>query len=294
MIEQFSGEGGFAELTKTSWKEMLEAQDQYAIKTQELETTSGQTYKVIADGLDKAITLSKDFITNNDDLIAKYDVELDKVWKVYDAVKALREEFDSQAAAANKAAEAAYNYYKKELELQQAQAKAAEATRNKTVNPTTDAKGVTAYNNKNGATGGGGNSNGGGSSGGGGGGGITTKPTTTLTKATYTIMYYAKTNSGGNACVKNVKATEGSTHQVNYIPSSVSGYRFTGYFKNSSGKQLRNGDSFKVTKNETLTAQYEQIASMKPNAGLVGIAAGAVGAALGALLPFASGGYTGS
>ena len=294
MIEQFSGEGGFAELTKDSWKEMLTAQQEYANETKELETVSGQTYTTIADGLDKAIGLAKEFIERNDDLIKKYDVELDKVWDVYDQIIKLREEYEAQAKAAEEAAKKSYNYYQQELKLQQQLYANAELLRNKSVDPTTESKDAKTYNNKNGATGGGGNSNGGGSSGGGGGGGITTKPTTTLTKATYTIMYYAKTNSGGNACVKNVKATEGSTHQVNYIPSSVSGYRFTGYFKNSSGKQLRNGDSFKVTKNETLTAQYEQIASMKPNAGLVGIAAGAVGAALGALLPFASGGYTGS
>ena len=294
MIEQFSGEGGFAELTKDSWKEMLTAQQEYANETKELETVSGQTYTTIADGLDKAIGLAKEFIERNDDLIKKYDVELDKVWDVYDQIIKLREEYEAQAKAAEEAAKKSYNYYQQELKLQQQLYTNAELLRNKSVDPTTESKDAKTYNNKNGATGGGGNSNGGGSSGGGGGGGITTKPTTTSTKATYTIMYYAKTNSGGNACVKNVKATEGSTHQVNYIPSSVSGYRFTGYFKNSSGKQLRNGDSFKVTKNETLTAQYEQIASMKPNAGLVGIAAGAVGAALGALLPFASGGYTGS
>lgn len=294
MIEQFSGEGGFAELTKDSWKEMLTAQQEYANETKELETVSGQTYTTIADGLDKAIGLAKEFIERNDDLIKKYDVELDKVWDVYDQIIKLREEYEAQAKAAEEAAKKSYNYYQQELKLQQQLYANAELLRNKSVDPTTESKDAKTYNNKNGATGGGGNSNGGGSSGGGGGGGITTKPTTTSTKATYTIMYYAKTNSGGNACVKNVKATEGSTHQVNYIPSSVSGYRFTGYFKNSSGKQLRNGDSFKVTKNETLTAQYEQIASMKPNAGLVGIAAGAVGAAIGALLPFASGGYTGS
>ena len=286
MILAFSGENGFAELTKKSWKEMLDAQDAYTIKTQELEVASGQTYQTIAKGEDEAIKLAKTLIGDNDTLITKYDEELEKVWDVYRAIQKLRDEYKAQADAASQATKEAYEYYKQELEMQAAVAKAAEETRNKTVTPTTQAKSVTTYNGGAAASSSGGGSGGSGGSSGGSGGGTTSSGksggtgsnTGNTIKATITFIY---NDGSGRVDYKTVPLGTALT----FPTPSRSGYTFQGWKSNVYGDVVK---SRVITKNETLTAQWKQ------NSGLWGIASAALGAVTGGLTGYATGGYTGS
>ena len=119
MIEMITGEGGFAAVTQSAWKNMVAAEKEYTQDITNLEDVSQQTFDAITQGQDENIARSQELIKQNDELIDAYGKELQAVKEIYDQVKALRDMFKETEQAAIATAEAAYKALHQEQEQAQ-------------------------------------------------------------------------------------------------------------------------------------------------------------------------------
>ena len=316
MVQSFSGEnkdntGGFAGAVYDGWVKMKDAEEQYDKDIVALEKSSGITLETVKKGTDEAIVKTEKLVEDNQKLIDEYGKELTAVDNCYKKVLNLIEAHKKEAEAAKKAAEEAYNYYSKELEMQQKAYEASEKLRTSQnaaaeasakAAATTTAK-ATASSSSSSSSSSGKSSSGGSSSSGSGG---KTSGGGTKAKTTYTITL--DYNYDGKKETK--KVTEGSSVTLPY--ASRSGYQFNGWGVPSLGMTVGRTSSYTYTpkKSETVTANWSKKSVLSSVAEAVTKGASAVLSAVGGssnsyqsplrtttqtlgLKAYATGGYTG-
>jgi Mg2+ and Co2+ transporter CorA len=223
MGDVFYGDAGFAEQTKDAWQEIKDATKGYDDDLKDLEEAAGETFEAISEGEDVSVEKARELINENQGIIDKYGDELHKVQECYDTVNKLIKAHTEEMEVAKKAAEEAYNYYSKELEMQQKAYEASEKLRTSqnaaaeasakaaaSIKTTTTTSSSSSSSSKSSSSG---NSNSGGKS---------PSSTTKTAKTTYTITL--DYNYDGKKETK--KVTEGSSVTLPY--ASRSGYQFNG------------------------------------------------------------------
>ena len=107
MMDQFTKEGGFGEVCKDAFAQLEQAAKDYNTKLQEIQTIGKISFDTIKNGVDKTIDSMKNLITENQNLIDKYDLELDAIAKVIASLDSLILKYNKAYEAAKKTVEEA-------------------------------------------------------------------------------------------------------------------------------------------------------------------------------------------
>ena len=110
MIDSFIAEGGFLPSCQGAFNQLDEATKTYQDSLKDLEKTAGINFSNIRLGIDESIAHTQAFIEKNEDLIAEYDKELDRIEEIYTEIKKLIKKYEESEKAAKKAAKAAYEF----------------------------------------------------------------------------------------------------------------------------------------------------------------------------------------
>ena len=109
MSETVNGEGGLLPLTQDSVQELKDLTIQYQSDIEQLESAAGVSFSSIAAGIDQDVVKTKELISENSNLIDKYGQEIDEIAKLNNQLDILMRKYSSVQAAAEQAAQAAYN-----------------------------------------------------------------------------------------------------------------------------------------------------------------------------------------
>lgn len=112
MVDTFAGEGGFIPTCSEAMEELEDATAEYEKELDQLEKAAGVDFDDISDGIDQTIKETQRLLEKNDDLISKYEEEMDSIGNLMDDLDALIEKYEDARIAAEEATEAAYNYWR--------------------------------------------------------------------------------------------------------------------------------------------------------------------------------------
>lgn len=121
MADVFAGEGGFVPVCQESMENLDTVTKDYQTDLKELQESAGQDFGSIKDGIDETINKTQELITNNDDLIRKYQEELSAIGAVIQELQTLVQQYKAAKEEAIAATEAAYKYWQ-EIQRQNAAA----------------------------------------------------------------------------------------------------------------------------------------------------------------------------
>lgn len=154
MADVFAGEGGFVPVCQKSMEDLDTVTKNYQTDLKELQESAGQDFGSIRNGIDETITKTQELITNNDDLIRKYQEELSAIGAVIQELQTLVQQYKAAKEEAIAATEAAYKYWQ-EIQRQNAAA----ANKNVSNGGGTNANSSNGNNSGNGNKGGSGRGN---------------------------------------------------------------------------------------------------------------------------------------
>ena len=106
MMESFAGEGGLIPACSEAFGELTEITNQYAADLGVLEATAGYNLGNIAGYTTEVITEMTTVLSNNEELIAKYEEQHRQLELIRDTVTGLMGDYETLAANANAAADA--------------------------------------------------------------------------------------------------------------------------------------------------------------------------------------------
>lgn len=112
MVDTFAGEGGFIPTCSEAMGELDDATEEYEKELDQLEKAAGVNFDNISDGIDKTIRETQKLLEENDDLIDKYEEEMDSIGNLMDDLDSLIEKYEDARIAAEEATEAAYTYWR--------------------------------------------------------------------------------------------------------------------------------------------------------------------------------------
>lgn len=158
MTDKFAGEGGFISSCEEAFQKLDQATKDYQDSLGDLESSAGINFDTIADGYDKNIQLAQDLLYANEDLINKYNEQINAIQSVIAQVDQLIARYTQAKNEATAATEAAYKYW------QQENAKAAEEAAKNAVGSNTGFSNGSNGESGNGSNGGNGNAGSGASS----------------------------------------------------------------------------------------------------------------------------------
>ena len=112
MADVFAGEGGFVPTVQEAMDKLDDTTNEYQNDLTELQNAADQDFGSIKDGIDDTISKTQELITNNSDLISKYQEELNAIGAVISQLQALVSQYELAKNAAIAATEAAYGYWR--------------------------------------------------------------------------------------------------------------------------------------------------------------------------------------
>ena len=112
MADVFAGEGGFVPTVQEAMDKLDDTTNEYQNDLNELQNTADQDFGSIKNGIDDTISKTQELITNNSDLISKYQEELNAIGAVISQLQALVSQYELAKNAAIAATEAAYGYWR--------------------------------------------------------------------------------------------------------------------------------------------------------------------------------------
>lgn len=129
MIEKFSGEGGFEEITVGSMEALSEATQNYKTDLEDIETASGTSFDAIEDGLDKNIPKTQQLVQDNQDLNDEFVDQIENIKELNRQLDIQIAKYTALKTAAEQATKAGRDYYLQQKQ-QEADAAAAEKSGN--------------------------------------------------------------------------------------------------------------------------------------------------------------------
>ena len=229
MTDKFAGEGGFISSCEEAFQKLDQTTKDYQDSLSDLESSAGINFDTIADGYDKNIQLAQDLLYANEDLINKYNEQINAIQSVIAQVDQLIARYTQAKNEATAATEAAYKYW------QQENAKAAEEAAKNAAGSNTGSSNGSNEESGNGSDGGNGDTGSEASSGGEGEGGDGTPKigdVVTYTGGPYYYDSYGTAPTGSRGAGKKVTITymnEGAPYPI-HVESSDSAY---GWLKKS-------------------------------------------------------------
>ena len=118
MMEKFAGEGGLLPTCSAAFGELSALTTQYDADLALLEANAGYSLGNIAGYTEEVITQMESVLTDNDELIAKYEEELRQLGELRSEVSSLMSGYDALTAAATQAANAILNTRKVEADVE--------------------------------------------------------------------------------------------------------------------------------------------------------------------------------
>ena len=112
MADVFAGEGGFVPTVQEAMDKLDDTTNEYQNDLNELQNAADQDFGSIKNGIDDTISKTQELITNNSDLISKYQEELNAIGAVISQLQALVSQYELAKNAAIAATEAAYGYWR--------------------------------------------------------------------------------------------------------------------------------------------------------------------------------------
>ena len=110
MAETFAGEGGFAPTCEQAMDKLNDVTQRYEDKLREVEQAGGISFDKIRQGTDDTIRQTQELIYENQELIDKYNNELQAIQSVIDQLRVLEAQYKAVKDQAIAATEAAYRY----------------------------------------------------------------------------------------------------------------------------------------------------------------------------------------
>ena len=110
MTETIAGQGGLAPTCEEAIEDLDKNTKQYEQSLGEIETTAGVSFEKVANGTDENIEKTESLISDNQELIDKYNAEWDAIQRIIEQVKILTQAYTSAKLAAIAAATAANDY----------------------------------------------------------------------------------------------------------------------------------------------------------------------------------------
>ena len=120
MTDKFAGDGGFISSCEEAFIKLEEKTKEYQSSLDDLQASAGVNFDTIAEGYDRNIQLAQDLLYANDDLINKYNEQINAIQSVIAQLDQLIARYTQAKNEAIAATQAAYSYW------QQENAKAAE------------------------------------------------------------------------------------------------------------------------------------------------------------------------
>ena len=114
MAETFAGEGGFAPTCEQAMDKLNDVTQRYEDKLREVEQAGGISFDKIRQGTDDTIRQTQELIYENQELIDKYNNELQAIQSVIDQLRVLEAQYKAVKDQAIAATEAAYRYWQLE------------------------------------------------------------------------------------------------------------------------------------------------------------------------------------
>ena len=118
MMEKFAGEGGLLPTCSEAFGELSNLTAQYDADLALLEVNAGYSLGNIAGYTEEVVTQMESVLTDNDELIAKYEEELRQLGELRSEVSSLMSGYDALTAAATQAANAILNTRKVEADVE--------------------------------------------------------------------------------------------------------------------------------------------------------------------------------
>lgn len=112
MADVFAGEGGFIPTVQEAMDKLDDITNEYQTDLNELQNAADQDFGSIKDGIDDTIFKTQELISSNNDLISKYQEELNAIGAVISQLQALVSQYKLAESAAIAATEAAYGYWR--------------------------------------------------------------------------------------------------------------------------------------------------------------------------------------
>lgn len=114
MTDKIAGEGGFVPTCKDAFEELDKATEDYMTGLEELQKNADVSFEDVKNGINDVVVETEKLLENNDELIDKYEKEIEAIQSVIDELEDLIKKYEEAEAAAKKAAEEAYKYKQQE------------------------------------------------------------------------------------------------------------------------------------------------------------------------------------